>query len=594
MKKLLKLIVFFFACIGFLTVIVIFGLMSLVESGVSSIHTSSPVPDRVILELDLTKPVVEYVDQDSISGIFNQHKLTVMKVIESLRLAADDDRVVGVIAKIDSVPMGLATRQQIYSAVADFKRSGKFTAIYAETFGQMGQSSGAYYLATAFDKIYLQPCGDLNLTGIIYQSPFIKGTLEKLHIEPRLESKEEYKNMKNLFTETGYTEFHKEALEKVMHSQFDQIVTAIATARNLDVTQVRHLVNRAPLSAIQATEAGLVDELLYRDQIYNLLNEKYDDADFMEITDYVTQSDSAFDSGEKVAIIYGLGEIHAGSSEPSPFGDNQSIGSDTICEALRDVMDDDDVGAIILRINSPGGSYVASDTIWRQIGQARAAGKFVVASMSDVAASGGYYLAMACDKIVAEPGTITGSIGVVGGKFLTREFWSQWLGVTFDSVQIGENANIWSAVDDYSDSQHKKVIENISRAYDDFVTKAAQGRNMSKAAMLKVAKGRIWTGADAKDLGLVDSLGGLVTAIDIVRKELGVSPDGNINLQVYPKPKTFFESLIGMTSGGASVARNNAAIKTLIEQAKPLSDIADRVKRSDSGILMAPDIDVKW
>lgn len=507
------------------------------------------VPARAILTLDLEQEFHEYTQPDALAEVLQEPAMTVRDVVEAFHRAARDPRVVGLVARIGAAPMGLAHIQEIRDAVQAFRERGKTAIAYAETFGEFGPGNGAYYLATAFDSIYLQPSGDIGLTGLTFETPFLRGTLEKLSLTPRLDHRHEYKNALNHFTERSYTEPHREALQQVMASQFNQIMRGIASGRRLDETVVRQHINRGPFLGQEALEAGLVDALAYRDEVYEKVQAQFGmEAKLLDLGAYLERAGGAYDKGETIALIYGVGGVQRGESSYNPIGDGMTMGSDTVAAAFREAVKDNDVKAIIFRVDSPGGSYVASDTIWRETVRAREAGKPVIVSMSNVAGSGGYFVAMAADKIVAQPGTITGSIGVVGGKFVTAGFW-ELLGLSWDEVHSSDNALMWSSLQDYTPEQWQRLQHWLDRVYADFTSKVAKGRKLPQDKVLEVAKGRIWTGEDAKQIGLVDELGGFAVALRLAREAAGLAADADVRLQQFPPQQSLFETLLARFFG---------------------------------------------
>jgi protease-4 len=575
------------ATIGALTLlavlVVVVGILVVVPAGKS-------VPDRIILEVDLEKSLVEYVPDDPLAKVLMHGATTVRDVVEVLERASEDERVVGLVARVGTgtassmadelLPMdwmGLAVVQEVRDAVKAFAEKGKFTVAYAETFGEFGAGNSAYYLATAFDEVYLQPSGDVGLTGLMYESPFVAGTLDKLHLKPRADHRKEYKSALNMLTETEYTEAHREAMEKVMNSHFDQIVRGITEARGVSKQQVMQLMDRAPLLGEEAVEAKLVDGLLYRDQVYQKLKTKAEDADLLYLGKYLQRAGRPHERGPTIALIYGVGLVHRGVSEYDILFDSPSMGSDTVAAAFRAAAADDKVKAILFRVNSPGGSYVASDTIWREVVQAKQAGKPVIVSMGNVAGSGGYFVAIPATKIVAQPATITGSIGVVGGKILTREFWREHIGVTWDEVHTNENATFAAATHDFSPQQWQKVQELLDRIYKDFTTTVAQGRQMEHSKVLSLAKGRIWTGQDAKRHGLVDELGGFDVALRLARTQAGLDADAPVTLKQFPRPRRLLERLVERGPDSSQPAAQTAAAHQVFKTIRPLCEIAREI-----------------
>jgi protease-4 len=511
--------------------------LSLTLTLVISSFTRTHIDDGTVLEIDFADRIVEHAPP-SLQSLFMVPPLTVRSITDALTRAAGDDRVTALVARVGDARLGLASLQEIRESVTAFRKAGKRTVALAETFGEFGPGNGAYYLATAFEEIYLQPSGDLGLTGISSETPFIRGALDKLGVKPRLDHRGQYKSAMNIFTETGYTKPHREASARVLESQFAQIVQGIAAGRELPEDAVRALVVKAPLTAADALDAKLVDELAYRDQVW----EQFRGADGelpprLSLGSYLARAGGPYDDGETVALIYGVGSVHRGRSSWGALSTEPTMGADTVTAAFRAAVDDDDVRAILFRINSPGGSYIASDTIWREVLRARRLGKPVVASMGDVAGSGGYFVAMAADRIVAQPGTITGSIGVLAGKLVTTDLWNR-LGVAWGQLGTGPNASMWTSTEDYTDAQWGRLEGFLDRIYADFVDKAAEGRGISRDKMLEVAQGRIWTGEDAKKIGLVDDLGGYPAALRAIREVAGIGPDADIQLEVFPRPKS--------------------------------------------------------
>jgi protease-4 len=518
-------------------------LLSLTIGLAVSTFTRQHVADGTVLEIDFADRIVEQ-SPPSIQSLFMVPPLTVKDVVDALTSAADDDRVTAVVARVGDARLGLASLQEIRDAVTVFRKSGKRTVALAETFGEFGPGNGAYYLATAFKEVYLQPSGDLGLTGISSETPFIRGALDKLGVKPRLDHRGQYKSAMNIFTEKGYTKAHREASERVLTSQFTQIVQGIAAGRELPDATVRDLVGQAPLTASAALDAKLVDELAYRDQVW----EQFRGADGklpprLSLGNYLARAGRPNDDGETIALIYGTGSVHRGRSSWGALSNEPTMGADTVAAAFRAAVDDEDVRAILFRVDSPGGSYIASDTIWREVVRARRLGKPVVASMGDVAGSGGYFVAMAADRIVAQPGTITGSIGVLAGKLVTTDLWNR-LGVEWGLLGTGPNADMFATTQDFSDAQWARLEEFLDRIYADFVDKAAEGRSVPRDKMLAMAQGRIWTGEDAKELGLVDALGGYPEALRLVREQAGLAPDAALQIVVFPRPKPPLEQIM--------------------------------------------------
>ncbi len=525
------------------------------------------VPKRVILEADFEQGMIEQAPDDGLARVLMTKKLRVRDVVEALRKASQDDRVKGLVARVGQTKVRLAQVQEVRDAVIAFRATGKPAIAYAETFGEAGPGNTSYYLATAFDTVYLQPSGDLGLTGLIYEQPFVRGTLDKLGIIPRIDGRKEYKSYRYMFTEKKYLPPHREAITRVMESQFRQIAGGIAAARKLTEEQVVSLINEGPFLGKQAIDAKLIDGVGYRDEVYARIKEKAGaDAELLSVTDYRKRAGSPYKKGTTIALVYGVGGIMRGKSGYEPATGEVIMGSDTVAAAIRDAVEDKDVKAILFRIDSPGGSYVASDTIWREIINAKKEGKPVIASMGGVAASGGYFIAMAADKIVAQPGTITGSIGVFGGKMITTGFWNK-LGVTWDEVHTSKNADAWSQTRDFTPAQQARFSQWLDRVYDDFTGKVSTSRRLSREEVEKIAKGRIWTGEDAKRLGLVDELGGFPAALRLVRIAVKLPENAPVRFKVFPEKKTLIRIISDLKAFGAE---DESALARTLEEAQPL------------------------
>ena len=549
------------AIVRFLAILGALWLIGMVIVLVAVIAIKSRVPSKTILEANFEQTFLEDVPDTPSAQLMLNDKQTLRDVVDAIDRGASDNRVAGMIAKIGAVPMGMAQTQEIRDAVLRFRAHKKFAIAYAETFGEFGPGNGAYYLATAFDHIYLQPSGDVGLTGIILESPFIKGTLSKLGVAFHGDHRYEYKNALNFYTESKYTGPHKEAMTALMTSWFNQMKEGICQARQIAPEKFQALIDAGPYLGKEAVDAKLVDAVAYRDDIYGRVKgQAGDGAELLYLDQYLSRAGRPHDRGKTVALIFGVGAVTRGKSDYDPVQGSQNMGSDTVAGAIRAAADDKDVKAILFRVDSPGGSYVASDTIWREVVRARQAGKPVIVSMGDLAGSGGYFVAMAADKIVAEPGTITASIGVLGGKMLTSGLWDK-VGLSWDEVHQGENATMFTGTHDYTPAEWGRFEAWLDRVYVDFTGKVADGRRLPKEKVLEIAKGRIWSGQDARNLGLVDELGGYDTALKLAKKAAGIPESDEVKIVVYPRPKTLLQSVIARN--GADNSDKDALGQTL-------------------------------
>lgn len=487
-------------------------------------------PD-LLLELDLTPGLVEDPLVDPLERLLARRKTAVATIGERLAEAGADSRVRALVVKLAGPLLGYAPAQELREALGAFRAGGKPAIAWAETFGDLGPGgNSSYYLATACDEIWLQPSGVVGLSGVALEATFVRGALDKAGVEPQVAQRHEYKNAADMFLRSGFTPAHREATERLAASVFEQLVAGVAAGRNLSVPAVRELLDRGPLLAEEARAGGLVDHLGYRDEVYAAARARAGaGAQLRYVARYQRHGPAARVRRQalarrhrSVAVVSAVGLIASGPSRRSPQG--RTVGSDTLTAALRAAVRDEKVGAIVLRVNSRGGSYVASDAVWREVGRAREAGTPVVVSMGSVAASGGYFVSMAADTIVADPATLTGSIGVFGGKFVTRDLLER-VGVGLDRVALGRHAGMFSSRERYSESELARLDAWLDAVYEDFTAKVAAGRGLDRDRVHEIARGRVWTGADALGLGLVDELGGLRHAVQLARATAGLASD---------------------------------------------------------------------
>ena len=429
MRWLKRVVVGFFALVGIMTVSL--ALLA-VWLGASLIAPSSrAVPEATALELDLTKAPAETGAGGGIVELLSPKRMTLRQIEEALDRAGRDDRVKGLVVRLGE-SFSYATNEELRDAIAAFRKRGKFTIAFAESYGEAGSGSGGYPIAAACEEIWLQPSGELNLVGVIAETPFLRGTLDKLGIVPRVDKREEYKSAIDELTDTAYSPAFKESLQSILGSLYDQLAQAVADGRGLGADATKALIDRGPFLAEEAVAAKLVDRLGYHDEARDAARRRAGPGGkLVQLPDYFRAARDDSGEGPVIAMIAASGPIVSGSSGfDDAFGVSR-IGADTLSDTIDEAVRSGDVAAILLRIDSPGGSYVASDTIWRAVNRAKAAGKPVIVSMGDVAASGGYFIAVPATKIVAEPGTLTGSIGVFGGKLVIKGLFEK-LGISVD------------------------------------------------------------------------------------------------------------------------------------------------------------------
>jgi protease IV len=490
----------------------------------------------LLLALDLASPVTDEAAPSPLRRALRPAGQGLRQLVELLEQAAEDPRVRGLVARIDHPAGSWAHAQEIRAAVLAFRRAGKPAIAHAQSFGEAGGATLAYLVASAFAEVHLQPSGDVGALGVAAEVPFLAEALAKLDIEPQVDRRHEYKSAANLVTERGFTDAHREAVDRIVASHHEQLMTAVAEGRGLSAEAAAAVVDRTPLSAQDALDAGLVDRLAYRDEAVAAAKERAGEGvRLVTVRGYRRTRRWRMPELRRpatVALVHGQGAIAVGRSRRSLAG--QVMGADTVVAGFQQAIRDRRVRAILFRVDSPGGSAVASDAIWRAVVRAREAGKPVIVSMGSVAGSGGYWVSMAADRIVAAPGTITGSIGVVIGKLVVRGL-RERLGVTTDEAHRGANALMFSSNQRFTDEQWGAVQRTLDRVYDAFVAKVAEGRGLTREQVHEVARGRVWTGADALERGLVDELGGYAEALRAVRGALGLDADAPLRLRPLPR-----------------------------------------------------------
>jgi protease-4 len=564
------------------------------------------VPNGCVLELDLHSVPHETGGFDPFAMIASGGRpLVLREAVAAIHRAAEDPRVAGLIAKVQIPIAPAGPVQELREAIAAFS-DVKPSLAWAETY----PGTLSYYLASAFREVWMQPSGTVGLVGFATNALFLRDALDKAGIEAQFIARGEYKSAANLFTQDRYTDAHREADGRLIESLHAQVWQAVAESRHIDPVDVDKLADKAPLLRDDAVRGRLVDRIGFRDEAYARIGElvgapgispEAGDADSDDAPPRLYLSRYARATAPRpgppmppipgrkgkptIAVVTVHGPIVSGRGGPQllPFG-NSSAGGDTIAAALREAAADDSVSAIVLRVDSPGGSVTGSETIWREVNRVRSgkdgAGKPVVASMGAVAASGGYYVSMGADAIVANAGTITGSIGVVTGKLVARELKDR-IGVGSDSVRTNPNADAWSINKPFTDEQHAHVEAEADLFYTDFIERVAQGRKMSAEAVDPIARGRVWTGADAKERGLVDELGGLRTAITRAKVLAGLEPDADVRIVGYPG-SSLMDLLRPKPSSQPAAASMPEALAALV--GRSVAGVVGQAERSLTGV----------
>ncbi len=527
-------------------------LRDLIKTGARRIDTARHhgVPGGCILELNLRAVPPETAGFDPVRFVTGAGRPMVLReAVAAIHRAAEDDRVAALIGRVQLEAAAPAAVQELREAIVAFT-AVKPSLAWAETY----PGTLSYYLASAFGEVWMQPSGTLGLIGFATNALFLRDALTKAGLQAQFVARGEYKSAANMFTESSYTDAHREADSRLIESLHTQVWQAIAESRGLEPAALDRLADRAPLLRDDALAAKLLDRIGFRDEAYlrigelagaeNLKDPDSDDAPpRLFLSRYAQTRSQTRPVAPKIpgrtrkptiAVVTVAGPIVSGRGGPQAFPMSRgSAGGDTIAAALRQVAADDDVAAVVLRVDSPGGAVTGSETIWREVCRVRENGKPVVASMGGVAASGGYYVAMAADRIVANPGTITGSIGVVTGKLVARDLKDR-LGFGSEALRTNTNADAWSVNAPFTDDQQALVEAEADLFYDDFVQRVAGARGMTVAEVDAVARGRIWTGADALDRRLVDELGGLRAAVRRAKVLAGLDADAEVTLAGFP------------------------------------------------------------
>lgn len=505
------------------------------------------VKENSVLHLKLNKPIQEYEFEDPLGELpvaFAPGAIGLVQLKTSIEKAKEDDNIKGILLEVPLlISGGFSSIEELRSTLQDFKDTGKFIIAYSEYY-----SEAAYYLSTVADVVTMHPEGDLEFNGLSLELTFFKKLFDKLDMEPQIFRVGDFKSAVEPFVRTDMSEENEQQLTALLESVYTNMISRMAEARGIPQDSLRNISdNMLVRSPQEAIEANLLDELYYFDEVNDWIRVKLEletDANINLITyeKYKKSYTTYKSSKNEVAVIVASGEIIPGE------GDNTNIGGERFAKSIRKARLDDDVKAIVLRINSPGGSFIASDVMWREIKLASEQ-KPVIASMSDVAASGGYYMAMACDTIVAMPTTITGSIGIFGMIIDASGFFNDKLGITFDEVKTGEISNLYTFTRPLTEREKQIIQNDIEAGYETFVTKAANGRGMSVEALKEVASGRVWSGEQALENNLVDILGDFELALSLAVEKAGIEEDYKV--RYYPKPKSLFEELFGGVESSA-------------------------------------------
>ncbi len=546
-----------FLIVFILAAIVVVGLIFLVGADLV-IHDGSA------LVLELGGPIEEQRPGGAIAELTGPPILVMHKVLDSIRTAKTDPRIAGLVVRITPLDAGWAKTEEIREQIIDFRKSGKpaLCFLQADIVGNR-----EYFLASGCDQVWMIPSSNLGTTGMMAQATFYKGTFEKLGIEPNMYGIAEYKNYRDQFTQKKFTPAHREATESLLRSIYEHYVAEAAKARKMESAAFATLLEEGPYLAKEAVERKLVDRLAYWDEIQNYFREKHNG--WKPVTLHRYQKEVANDGFESIAVVRATGAIVMGGSG---FDSWQGfiMGADSVAADIRRARQDESVKAIVLRVDSGGGSSAASELIRREVQLAKET-KPVVVSMSDAAASGGYWIAMSASKIVAAPTTVTGSIGVVFGKFNISGLYNL-LGLSTDHIATSPNATILYEQQNFTPEQRELVNKFMQEIYSEFTQGVADGRSLKLEDVERIARGRVWSGAQARELKLVDEFGGLDKAIEVARKLAKIDPGRKVRIQILPEEKSLWEELAERANGG------NIKAATLVSQVRRLTQVRDWIE----------------
>ncbi len=551
-----RFVVGLLATLGFLTLLAIAGGAVFLYTGP---FAAKPLPRSMVISLDLRSVPSETVSADVLRGDLWRGARDISDVVQVLWLAADDPRVVGLYVEIGDEDAGLARVQELRQAIERFRGKGKFAIGFAESLGG-GDHFADFYLAAALDQIWLQPSGGFAVTGLSVETPFLKGGLDRLGVHMEGGKRYEYKSAPDTFGETSMTAPARENLQQLIDGLYAQFIEDVARDRRIAPPKLRQLIDAAPFNSERAHQEGLVDRIGYRADAMNEVQQRAASTqDLVAFSDYAGDRSSR-PKGDVVALVRASGTIESSSGGGGLFDDDSVTTSDDVVDALDQAAQNKDVRAIVLRIDSPGGTYPAADAMADGVARARAAGKPVIVSMGDVAASGGYLAAVRADVIVAEPSTVTGSIGVFGMWPVASDLLAM-LGVKVERVGVGANAGMYSTFKAPTAAQRAVIARELDTVYADFTRQVADARKFDAAKIDSVARGRVFTGTDARRAGLVDELGGLQLAFSIAKAKAGIDETRPIEIVRFPADSDRWQRLLERAMKFAGLDTRSARIR---------------------------------
>lgn len=572
--------------------LIIFLILVVAVITVIGLVNTPTVADQTVLKLDLRKPLTDSPSANPFAG----ESTSLLDVVAALAKAEDDPKVKGVFIRVGGAGVSMAAAEELREAIKSFRAKKKFAVTFAQAFYSSGMSE--YYVASATDEIWLQPVSEMNTSGFAATTLFFKDALAKINAKAEIGRRYEFKNAGNPFLESDFTEAHREATGRLLQSLFDNAVAGSSADRKMDAAQFKALIDAAPYLTQEALDKKLIDRQGYDDEAEKAALDRagknaklMTPKKYLEIAGHPWMAKGPEVSPSRIAFVSGDGQINDGKSQGGGFGEEQSMGGDTVAEQIRKATEDKSIRVILFRVNSPGGSALASDQMLNAVKKAQKAGKKVVVSMGSLAASGGYYVSLSADKIIAWPSTITGSIGVVGGKLVIGQS-LEMLGINARTIKVGANAGMNSEYEVYTPEQLAKRDAGLDAIYNDFTAKVAEGRKIPLEKVREMAKGRVWSGSDAKERGLVDSFGGYRAALEEAKKLAGLSAGDAPSMKNFSTPASPFEAMAEAFGTSVEVVKTLSMLSRAMEAPgiKELIGAAaeEGEKGEGAGMRMAP------
>lgn len=590
MRAIGKFILWLFAILGLLSTALVAAVV------LFSLSVRDKIPELAegsILTLDWNRQIPEHRATEPVFP--DRDQATLLETVQAIGRAADRPEITGLTVTLGRTPFGFAEAQELADAIRRFRQSGKPAYVFAEDLATMGDATSTMMLVSAFDQVWLQPSGSVGLTGISLEIPFAADALEEVGIEAEFEQRHEFKGGADPFIRNRMPIALRRSLQGAADGLLEQVVSSIAADRDLTPDAVRALVDNGPHLAREALAADLIDRTGYESDFWNFVDQEFSDPQRISAP-FLLAATEPEETAARIAVLYGVGPIGLPDDGVGPFSD-RGFDPDSVVATLDAIADGSiEADAVLFRVVSPGGAYGPSDTVWNAVGRVRDAGIPVVVSMGDIAASGGYFVSANADRIIARPGTLTGSIGVYGGMFDASELWRS-LGVRWEQVTAGANAGMWSFNRGFDQLERGRFANAIDFVYEDFTTKVAEGRGLDATQLDAAARGRIWLGSAAQSVGLVDKLGGFEEAFSAIRSILELEPDSTLELVILPEPLSPFDILVEAAGRGdfqilAGAVLADSIEERLRERTRTLLG-SSVLLTAPAGLLSAPPIEVQ-